>query len=89
MLTRTEQETVIRFDEQEQTADVFTSSKRVADKLRRCGLEPYRATIEADAKGWFFKVSSYSVILKPGRSSIRLGIRSTAVEQGKKGNHEG
>jgi len=38
-----EQETVIRFDETtERIAELYTSSKRVADLLARRGIEPYK-----------------------------------------------
>jgi hypothetical protein len=68
-LTPFEQETIIRLDEGSGDAEVYTSSKRVADKLVRAGLAP----IGGRTTDWFFQVPKWTVLIKPGRSAVRVG----------------
>lgn len=64
-----EQETVIRFDEETHQAEIYVSSSRVAKKLIKHGLDPYKTTKNGKGiTGWFFSVPSYAVILKPSNS---------------------
>lgn len=71
---RAEAETILRFDETEHPATVYTASARVADKLRRAGLKPvtvYRTN--GKESGWTFEMNSYGIVVKPFRQSVRLG----------------
>jgi hypothetical protein len=73
-MTLSEQETIILFDEAGGEAQVYTASKRVADLLARRGLEPYKTDAnKQQITGWFFKLPKQTVILKPGKYSIRIG----------------
>lgn len=75
-LTRDETETIIRFDETDRPAVVYTSSKRVAGHLTRRGLVPAKTDAsQGDEVGWTFLLPKHSVTLKPGRNIIRVGGR--------------
>ncbi|CAA7602455.1 Hypothetical protein DEACI_3129 [Acididesulfobacillus acetoxydans] len=76
MLTPAERETVIRFDEEDRVAELYTASRRVADKLIKGGLVPLKTTEGGgETAGWYFEIDSYDVIVKPSRNAIRLGVK--------------
>jgi len=73
-VTLSEQETIIRFDETDTPAEIYTASPRVAGLLQRRGLKPYKTTFhKADITGWYFELPKSSVLLKPGSRIIRIG----------------
>lgn len=74
-LTLYEQETIINYNEEQATAEIYTASKRVADLLeRRGGLKPYKIDkAQGKAAGWYFKVSKTAIIVKPARHGIKVG----------------
>ena len=61
-----EQETIIRWDESSYEAEIYTASRRVAERLIKGGLEPVRR--EKDS--WWFVVPKQVIRLKPGERSI-------------------
>jgi len=78
-----EQETVIRFDETGEPAEVYTSSPRVARILIRRGLSPYKTdTCKGEESGWYFQMPKHAVILKPGKTAIRVGGRISEKQRG-------
>ncbi len=69
-----EAETIIRFDETDGPAEMYTASPRVAGLLVRRGFKPYKSTKCARKEnGWFFRVPKGAVLLKPGKVAIRIG----------------
>lgn len=70
-----EQETIIRFDEESDIAEVYTASIRVYRLLAARGLEPYKVdrTAKGQSCGWFYQLSKTAVLLKPANRVIRLG----------------
>lgn len=73
-MTPFEQETVIRFDETGSPAQVYTASKRVASKLIKQGMVPYRiGATKGVETAWYFELPKRAVALKPGKHIIRLG----------------
>lgn len=63
-----EQETIIRFDEKEDDAVIYTASKSVADKLIKAGLEPN----ELDNSSWEFILPKHTIKVKPDKTAINL-----------------
>jgi hypothetical protein len=73
-LSREEQETIIHFDEAGENADIYTASKRVADKLIKRGVVPYKTDKQGGRDiAWYFELPKHTVALKPGKNIIRLG----------------
>ena len=78
---RYQSETIVRFDETGNPARVYTASKRVADKLMHAGLNPTKIErLRGEDAGWYFECDPGAVLVKPGASSIRLGIRRQEVD---------
>jgi hypothetical protein len=75
-VTLSEQETIIRFDEENGFSEIYTASPRVARLLKTRGMEPYE-TDKSKGKeiAWYYRFPKWSVLLKPGRLSVRIGGR--------------
>lgn len=65
-MTASESETIIRFDETDRLATIYTSSPLVANMLKRRGLKPGEVTVPPKDKetSWTFKVKKSSIIIK-------------------------
>lgn len=52
-MTKAEQETIVRWDEEDKRLDIYTASPRVAERLRKRGydMQPIRRT-DGEATGW-------------------------------------
>lgn len=76
-MTASESETIIRFDETDRLATIYTPSPRVANMLKRRGLKPDEVTVPPKDKetSWTFKVKKSSIIIKPDKLEIRIGGR--------------
>jgi hypothetical protein len=72
-LSASEQETIIRLDEESPVAEVYTASRRVAERLVKGGVSPARR----EGESWWFVVPKQALRLKPGRRSIYLGGRGS------------
>jgi hypothetical protein len=91
---RREAETIARFDEEEDTMEVYTASPRVYGLLTRRGLEPTSVdTYRGKPTGWFFRFPKWAIIIKPGNTSIRIGgaprINSTTSKTASSGESQG
>ena len=76
-LTRAEQETTFRWDEEEQVVHVFTASPKVARKLGKLGLEPYKqTTCQGRPSGRFYRLPL---------DRFRWGLRQKARNPGGRG----
>ena len=74
-----EQETIIRFDEDNGAATLYTASSRVAAKLRNAGMTPTKTTRNGQSvTGWYFELPANDVIVKPDRRAVRLGVKHRA-----------
>lgn len=81
-MTLEELETIIRFDETQVPAEVYTASPRVRKLLARYGLQPYRADRDRQGKevSWYYHLDKRAIALKPGNRLIRIGKVRTAVK---------
>ena len=68
-LTNYELETVINFNEDEDTACLYTASDRVRNHMLKAGLEP----VQSNERGWWFEIPKWSVRIKPGRTQVYIG----------------
>jgi hypothetical protein len=68
-LTRWEQETIIRWDEEGEQAEIYTASARVAARMEKLGVKPYKTT---SGPGWFYKVSRGAIRIKVGNKSVHI-----------------
>lgn len=69
-----EAETIVRFNEESQTAELYTASKRVADLLARRGITPHKTdTLKGKESGWYYRLPKSAVLLKPASRMIRVG----------------
>lgn len=75
-----EQETIVRFDEEKDQAELYTASPRVNRLLTVRGLMPYKTdyTAKHEPCGWFYSLPKAAVIIKPGNHAIRLGGKRKA-----------
>jgi hypothetical protein len=79
-LTRAEQETIFRWDEDEKVVHVYSASPVTWRKLARLGLTPHReTTFEGAASGRFYRLPL---------SQFRWGRRAVRSEGARKGNLE-
>ncbi|MGB9792119.1 MAG: hypothetical protein ACPLTR_06015 [Thermacetogeniaceae bacterium] len=75
-MTPYEAETIINFNEAEDTAELYTAARRVAELLEKRGLKPYKVErTNGRATGWFFSLPKHAVLVKPSDRAIRLGGR--------------
>jgi len=72
-----EQETIIRWDESSYEVEIYTASRRVAQRLIKGGLEPRR--LEKDS--WWFALPKQTIRLKPGKKSIHPAGRGSGDKQ--------
>ncbi len=64
-----EKETIIRWDEtNDQYVELYTASKRVADRLIKSGVKPVRT----EKQGWFFILPKSSIRVKPDKKAIHI-----------------
>lgn len=78
--SREEQETIIRWDETGEPAEIYTCSTLVIERMRKAGIEPYRQ----EGEGRFYRVSPKAVQVRPyGAKRCWIGGRGRAeVESG-------
>jgi hypothetical protein len=68
-LTAFEKETIIRWDEtDDQHIEIYTSSKRVADRLFKAGVRP----IKTEGQSWWFELPKYSIRIKTGKRAFNI-----------------
>lgn len=73
-MTNYELETIINFNEEEASAEIYTASSRVHKLLAARGLEPYKIDkMNGKPSGWYYSLSKVTVLLKPGNRVIRIG----------------
>ena len=76
-LTRSERETLIRWDEAEQVVSVFSASPKVWRRLARLGLEPHKETTRGGKpSGRFYRLPL---------ARFRWGLRQKARNPGGRG----
>jgi hypothetical protein len=68
-----EQETIIRFDESENTATVYSASKKVINRLKKAGMTP----IAEDSCSATFITPKKCIKIKPFNRSINIGGKYT------------
>lgn len=80
-MTAIESESIITFNEGEDTCEVYTASPRVNKLLSSRGLTPYKTdTMHGKPSGWHYHLHKSSILLKPATHIIRIGgRRMTAV----------
>ncbi|MBR7798295.1 hypothetical protein GT022_20040 [Agaribacter marinus] len=72
MLSKFEQETIILFNDEEETATVSTLSSKVAERIKKAGYEPEML----DKDSYKFTLSKHDLrILGTDRKAIRLARR--------------
>lgn len=74
-LSAEERETIVCFNDAEEACVICTASPRVAERLRRAGLEPEPGRPGAS---WRFRLPKHVVRVKIGGRSVPLAGRSRA-----------
>lgn len=75
-MTALESETVILFNEAEDTCEFYTCSARVNKLLTTRGLSPYKSDILHSAEsGWYYHFPKSTILIKPANRIIRIGGR--------------
>lgn len=78
-MTNYELETIINFNEEEASAEIYTASSRVHKLLAARGLEPYKIDrMNGKQSGWYYSLPKVAVLLKPANRIIRLGGKRRA-----------
>lgn len=78
-LSSIEQETIISFNEEEQTLNLYTASTRVEKHLDKEQLQPYRTFNDETGKpiAWEYTLPRQSIRLKHIKKLLYLGGRKT------------
>lgn len=75
-MTSLEAETIVLFNEAEDTAEFYTASARVNKLLTTRGLQPYKTDfLQGTPSGWYYRFPKSSILLKPANRIIRIGGR--------------
>lgn len=79
-MTLFEQETILRFDEEGDHAELYTASPRINRLLTARGLMPDKIdyTAKHEPTGWFYNIPRAAIIIKPVNYAIRLGGKRKA-----------
>lgn len=82
-LSNYEEETIISFSEDSKVASVYTAAKRVANKIIRSGVKPIKVFKDKKRQinGWIFQIETFNIIIKPGKTAYRLGVKSRKTTQ--------
>jgi hypothetical protein len=67
-----EQELIINGNEEETMINIYTASKRIADKYLTRGYMPVRVEkCDGNPCGWFFELPRWTVAVKLGKNYVR------------------
>lgn len=79
MTAKSEQETVIRFSADEDTAHIWTASPAIKRKMDRIKAVPVRVTKrDGEESGWFYEVPVKELRWKVGRRKVSDAARKAA-----------
>lgn len=75
-MAKFELETIIHFDEDGDTATLYTAAKNKADMLIKRGMKPITITKYRDEEnGWTFILPKWCIAVKPEGKKINIGGR--------------
>lgn len=81
-MTRAEQETIIRFDEEGDNAVIYTASSRVAQWLERELKSTKTTNRDGEITSWEFELPKSMVRVKPGKKQLYIGGKSARISPG-------